>query len=205
MSKLYESFVLEWSREEVLPKSNQYGGEKGASSTQLLIEVISDITGTLEDNRAASVLSAIDFSKVFNRLDHEKCLKTFSNKGASTQILALLTAFLSGRKMTVRVGTESSQLRNVNAGAPQGSVLGCYLFNIGVDDLEDEQGTLLPAQEEAHQETLVSESLPSFLSASSRLANASSLLDFSSQSSRSSKKKKPKHQIIPRLTTEAKY
>ena len=51
----------------------------------------------------------------------------------------------------------------------------------------------------------LSESLPSFLSASSRLANASSLLDFSSKSSRSSKKKKPKHQIIPRLTTEAKY
>ena len=44
-----------------------------------------------------------------------------------------------------------------------------------------------------------------FLSALSRLANASSLLDFSSKSSRSSKKKKLKHQIISRLTTEAKY
>ena len=154
LSKMYESFVLEWSREEVLPKPNQYGGEKGASSTQLLIEVISDITETLEDNRAASVLSAIDFSKAFNRLDHEKCLRTFSNKGASTQVLALLAAFLSGRRMTVRVGTECSQLRSVNAGAPQGSVLGCYLFNIGVDDLEDGQGTPPPAQEEAHQETL---------------------------------------------------
>ena len=27
-------------------------------------------------------------------------------------------------------------LRNVDAGAPQGSVLGCYIFNVGIDDLE---------------------------------------------------------------------
>ena len=27
LSKLYESFVLEWSRQEVVPKTNQYGGE----------------------------------------------------------------------------------------------------------------------------------------------------------------------------------
>ena len=30
-----------------------------------------------------------------------------------------------------------STFRNVNAGAPQGSVLGTYVFNIAIDDLED--------------------------------------------------------------------
>ena len=49
--KLYESFVLlEWSRQEVVPKRSQYGGEKGASATQLLVEIIDDVTGSLEDN-----------------------------------------------------------------------------------------------------------------------------------------------------------
>ena len=155
LSKLYESFVMDWSREEVRPDHNQYGGEKNASATQLLIEVISDVTTALEDNRAGVVLSAIDFSKAFNRLDHQKCLQSFANKGASTQVLNLLASFLQGRTMTVKVGQTKSTPKPVNAGAPQGSVLGCYLFNIGIDDLEKGVNLEGTGQEEAHEETLV--------------------------------------------------
>ena len=153
LSKVYESFVLEWSRETVKPKLNQYGGEPGASSTQLLIEVLSDITTAMEDNRAGVVLSALDFSKAFNRLEHQQCLRAFERKGAPSEIIRLLGSFLSGRQMTVRVGEARSRLLPVNAGAPQGSVLGCYLFNIGIDDLEDGFSTG-HTQSEAHEETL---------------------------------------------------
>ena len=42
--------------------------------------------------------------------------------------------------MAVKVGDTRSTPRNVNAGAPQGSVLGTYVFNIATDDLEDGVG-----------------------------------------------------------------
>ena len=40
--------------------------------------------------------------------------------------------------MTVKVGEQKSEKRPVNAGAPHGSVLGCYLFNTGVDYIKED-------------------------------------------------------------------
>ena len=77
-----------------------------------------NITRMLEDNRAGVVLSTIDFSEAFNRLEYGKCLDTFAKKGSSTEILRLLGTFLMGRKMTVKVGGELFTPRLVNAGAP---------------------------------------------------------------------------------------
>ena len=39
ISKIMESFVLEWTLQEVAYKFNQYGGIKGCSSTHMLINV----------------------------------------------------------------------------------------------------------------------------------------------------------------------
>ena len=80
------------------------------------------LTDHLEDARAAVILTSIDYSKAFNRLEYLECLKSFAQAGASNQLLRLLASFLKGRKMTVRVGQQNSILRPVNAGAPQGSV-----------------------------------------------------------------------------------
>ena len=132
-----ESFVLDLAREEVTPKLNQFGGEPEASSTQLLIEVVDYVTRSLEDNRAGVVYSSIDFSKAFNMLDHTGCLRAFEKRGMSIQTMSLIGAFLTGPTMSVKVGNVRSKKRNVNAGALQGSMLGCYIFNIAIDDLEE--------------------------------------------------------------------
>ena len=137
LSKVYESFVLEWARQEVKPGPNQYGGEKGCGADHFLVNAVEEVFINLEDNRAACIATTIDYSKAFNRLSHEECLLAFKRKGASTDIMRLLGSFMMGRKMTVRIGGACSDFRAVNAGAPQGSVLGSYLFNVGIDDIEE--------------------------------------------------------------------
>ena len=137
-SKILESYVLEWSMEEIATKYNQYGGVRGCSGTHLVLKVWQNILTNLEDRRAATILTSIDYAKAFNRLSFQHCLRAFASKGSSTPILRLLATFLSNRHMTVRVGQEWSVPKEVHGGCPQGSILGVFLFNVTTDDLEED-------------------------------------------------------------------
>ena len=138
VSKLFEAYVLSVAMEEITLKSNQYGGVKGCSTTHMLVKIIQEICCNAEDYRAATVITAIDYSKAFNRVSYQHCLAAFAKKHASTPIIRLIAAFLSNRTMTVRVGDKWSEPRRVSGGCPQGSILGVFLFNVTTEDLEEE-------------------------------------------------------------------
>ena len=108
-SKIYESFLLNWLSTEVRCKYNQYGGIKGSSVNHLLVDLWNDIATNLEDGRAATLITAIDYAKAFNRLSFQHCLESFARKGASSQTVSLLASFLSNRTMSVRVGQAWSE------------------------------------------------------------------------------------------------
>ena len=137
-SKVYESFVLNWLGTEVSCKRNQYGGVKGCGVGHLLVDHWDEICTNLEDARAATMLTAIDYAKAFNRLSFQHCLAAFARKGACTELIRILATFLSNRTMTVRVNNTWSDPLPVYGGVPQGSILGVLLFNVSTDDLEDQ-------------------------------------------------------------------
>ena len=135
-SKTYESFVLNWLSSEIELRTNQYGGVKGSGAEHFLVQLWQQVLENLEDPRAASLLTSIDYSKAFNRLNYAACLKSLKTKGASTQTLRIIASFLTDRTMTVKVGGVFSNPKNVDRGAPQGSLLGVTLFNSYIDDFE---------------------------------------------------------------------
>ena len=135
-SKVYESFVLGWLGEQVGMRSNQMGGMKGAGTEHYLVELFQLILEALEDSRAASVITSIDYSKAFNRLDFLHCLEALAAKGASTELISIIGSFLTSRTMSVKVGQTLSKPRIVLGGVPQGSILGVFLFNATIDTFE---------------------------------------------------------------------
>ena len=145
-SKILESYVLEWAMEEVATKTNQYGGVKGCSGTHMIMKVWQKILANLEDRRAATILTSIDYAKAFNRLSFQKCLTSFAKLGATLPILKLLATFLTDRTMCVRVQNSWSAPRPVTGGCPQGSILGVFLFNVTTDDLEEDSPYILEAE-----------------------------------------------------------
>ena len=71
---------------------------------------------------------SLDFSKAFNRVDHGLCLKALALQGASEQSCQIVQNFLAFRSMRVRRGLSCGDSLEVKGGAPQGSILGTFLF-----------------------------------------------------------------------------
>ena len=135
-SKVYESFILQWLTQQVGIRNNQFGGMRGSGTEHFLVHLWQKILEGLEDQRAAIALTSIDYSKAFSRLSFPHCIDSLAKKGASSELLRIVGSFLSGRKMKVRVGNETSEGQDVMGGVPQGSLLGVFLFNVAIDTFE---------------------------------------------------------------------
>ena len=136
LSKVYESFVLEWLNSQVSLRLNQYGGIKGSGAEHMLLQLWQKTLENIEDSRAGSLITTIDYAKAFNRLDFNHCVRRLAMKGASNFLVRLVASFLSDRIMRVKVGSELSDPKLVLGGVPQGSLLGVFLFNLSIDDFE---------------------------------------------------------------------
>ena len=122
-SKVFESFVLDGLKLEVKLRPNQYGGVRGLSTDSLLVQLWQRTLENLEDYRAATVITSVDYSKAFNRMSYQHCLAALKKKGASDATIHLISTFLTNRTMTVKVGQTQSVPREVWGGCPQGSIL----------------------------------------------------------------------------------
>ena len=136
-SKVMEQFVVMWLLEIIGSKIDfrQYGGTKGNSICHYLIELINFILYNQGKYDPTAVLAClVDFSKAFNRKDHNILITKLSDMGVPSWLLKLVMAFLEDRSMVVRYKGETSEPRQLPGGGPQGTLLGLLLFIVLIND-----------------------------------------------------------------------
>ena len=115
--------------------NSQHGFRRGRSCQTNLIEFLDKVTGWLDDGDSVDVLY-LDFSKAFDKVNHQMLLAKLAAAGVEGKLLAWLEDWLLGRQQRVVVNGHCSDWATVDSGVPQGTVLGGPLFTVYIKDID---------------------------------------------------------------------
>jgi len=136
-SKLFESCVHEklnnYLEHTQFYAMQQFGFQKGKSVDTALFEHISQITDSVESNKATMGVY-LDLAKAFDTVNHKILLRKLKNAGIRGTLLKWFVSYLENRKHRVRIKGMQSNDCILKYGVPQGSVLGPLMWLIYIND-----------------------------------------------------------------------
>ena len=128
--------MLNFFVEKKLISSNQSGFKPVDSCINQLLTITHEIYQSFDVGLEVRSIF-LDISKAFDKVWHDGIIYKLTQNGISRNLLKLLEDFLKERKQRVVLNGQVSTWKNVNAGVPQGSILGLLLFLIYINDLTD--------------------------------------------------------------------
>ena len=106
------------------------------STETALCKIHNDLVASSCSGRA-SLLVLLDLSAAFDTIDHELLLSDLHFIGIRGDAYLLMQSYLTGRFQRVVIGQALSELKPLQFGVPQGSILGPLLFILYTSSLAD--------------------------------------------------------------------
>lgn len=114
----------------------QFGFCKNKSTETALIQIKEKIIENIEQ-KLFTVGIFLDLRKAFDSVNHRILIEKLNAYGIRGHANNLIQSYLSNRKQFVKLGDYVSELRTINKGVPQGSILGPLLFLFYINDIEN--------------------------------------------------------------------
>lgn len=112
----------------------QYGFQRGRSTTTLLCKFTDFINSKLNSNKVVLALF-IDYSKAFDTINHKTLLNELERNGIRGKLHKWFKNYLRDRQIQVKLENKLSDAMEVNYGVPQGSILGPTMYTIYVNTI----------------------------------------------------------------------